>query len=258
MSGAGVEARDVTKVYATKRGEPVHALERVSLETAPGEFVSVLGPSGCGKSTLLMLIAGLIAPTDGAIHVDGERLARPRADASMVFQRDVLLDWRSVLDNVLLPAEIKHLDRRRYSERARELLGLVGLSGFESKYPSELSGGMRQRVAICRALIQEPRLLLMDEPFGALDALTREQLALDLLRMWTTARNSVLFITHSIDEAVFLSDRVVVMSARPGRIAEDLRVQLPRPRGAATRTDPKFIALVDRIRTLFRTQGVLS
>jgi NitT/TauT family transport system ATP-binding protein len=258
VPGVGVEARQVTKVYATRRGEPVHALDQVSLATAPGEFVSVLGQSGCGKSTMLMLIAGLIPPSQGEIRVAGEPLLRPRADASMVFQRDVLLDWRSVLDNVLLPVEIKRLDRRRYGPRAHELLALVGLTGFESKYPSELSGGMRQRVAICRALIQDPSLLLMDEPFGALDALTREQVALDLQRMWAAARNSVLFITHSIEEAVFLSDRVVVMSRRPGRIVEELPVGLARPRGAHTRTDPEFVRLVDRIRNLFRAQGVLS
>ena len=258
MPGVGVHARQVSKVYATRRGERVHALDQVSLETAPGEFVSVLGPSGCGKSTMLMLIAGLILPSEGEIRVAGEPLVRPRSDASMVFQRDVLLDWRSVLDNVLLPVEIKHLDRRRYRARADELLGRVGLSGFESKYPSELSGGMRQRVAICRALIQDPSLLLMDEPFGALDALTREQMSLDLQRMWAAARNSVLFITHSIEEAVFLSDRVVVMSPRPGRIVEILAVGLSRPRGAHTRTEPAFVALVDRIRNVFRAQGVLS
>ncbi len=258
MPGVGVHARQVSKVYATRRGERVHALDQVSLETVPGEFVSVLGPSGCGKSTMLMLIAGLILPSEGEIRVAGEPLVRPRADASMVFQRDVLLDWRSVLDNVLLPVEIKHLDRRRYRARADELLGRVGLSDFESKYPSELSGGMRQRVAICRALIQDPSLLLMDEPFGALDALTREQMSLDLQRMWAAARNSVLFITHSIEEAVFLSDRVVVMSPRPGRIVEILAVGLSRPRGAHTRTEPAFVALVDRIRNIFRAQGVLS
>jgi NitT/TauT family transport system ATP-binding protein len=258
VAGVAVQARGVTKVYATKRGEPVHALDQVSLETAPGEFVSVLGPSGCGKSTMLMLIAGLIAPSQGEIRVAGEPLVRPRADASVVFQRDVLLDWRSVLDNILLPVEIKRLDRRRYGERARELLGLVGLTGFESKYPSELSGGMRQRVAICRALIQEPRLLLMDEPFGALDALTREQIGLDLQRMWAAAGHSVLFITHSIEEAVSLSDRVLVLSPRPGRIVEDFALGLPRPRGAHTRTEPEFVRLVDRIRNLFHAQGVLS
>ena len=258
MPGVEVQARDVSKTYVSKRGEPVHALDHVSLETAPGEFVSVLGPSGCGKSTVLMLVAGLISPRAGEIRVGGEPLVRPRADASVVFQRDVLLDWRSVLDNVLLPVEIKRLDRGRYRARADELLKLVGLTGFESKYPSELSGGMRQRVAICRALIQEPRLLLMDEPFGALDALTREQMSLDLQRIWNAARNSVVFITHSIEEAVFLSDRVVVMSPRPGRIVETLPVALSRPRGAHTRTEPGFTALVERIRDVFRTQGVLS
>jgi NitT/TauT family transport system ATP-binding protein len=258
MNGVAVQAREVSKTYATRRGEPVHALEAVSIDVAPGEFVSVLGPSGCGKSTLLMLIAGLVPLSGGEIRIAGERLSRPRPDASIVFQRDVLLEWRSVLDNVTLPVEIKRLDAQRYGERARELLKLVGLSDFEAKYPSELSGGMRQRVAICRALIQEPQLLLMDEPFGALDALTREQMALDLQRMWAAARNSVLFITHSIEEAVFLSDRVLVMSPRPGRVVEDLDVSLPRPRGADTRRQPQFVYLVDRIRNLFRLQGVLS
>jgi NitT/TauT family transport system ATP-binding protein len=258
VSGVEVRARDVSKTYISKRGEPVHALDHVSLDAAPGEFVSVLGPSGCGKSTLLMLAAGLIAPSSGEIRIAGEPLVRARADTSVVFQRDVLLDWRSVLDNVLLPVEIKRLDRGRYRARADELLKLVGLTGFESKYPSELSGGMRQRVAICRALVQEPRLLLMDEPFGALDALTREQMSLDLQRMWDAARNSVVFITHSIEEAVFLSDRVVVMSPRPGRIVETLPVALSRPRGAHTRTEPGFSGLVERIRDVFRVQGVLS
>ena len=260
MSEAGIEidVRDVTKVYQTRNGELVHALDAVSLKTAPGEFVSVLGPSGCGKSTLLMLIAGLLPVTKGELRLAGETLARPREDCSVVFQRDVLLAWRSVLDNVLLPVEIKRLDRDRYGARARELLAMVGLSGFEQKYPSELSGGMRQRVAICRALVQEPRLLLMDEPFGALDALTREQMALDLQRMWSTRRHSVLFITHSIEEAVFLSDRVIVMSPRPGRIVEDIRIGLARPRGGQTRNDPAFAGHVERIRSLFRAQGVLS
>jgi NitT/TauT family transport system ATP-binding protein len=258
MPGVHVQAHDVSKTYVSQRGEPVHALDHVSLETAPGEFVAVLGPSGCGKSTMLMLVAGLIAPTSGTIRVAGEPLLRPRADASIVFQRDVLLDWRSVLDNVLLPVEIKRMERGRYRARADDLLKRVGLAGFDSKYPRELSGGMRQRVAICRALIQEPRLLLMDEPFGALDALTREQMGLDLHRIWSASRNSVVFVTHSIEEAVFLSDRVVVMSPRPGRIVETLPVALARPRGAHTRAEPGFATLVEHIRDVFRAQRVLS
>lgn len=256
--GIDIDVAGVSKTYTTRKGELVRALDEVSLRVQPGEFVSVLGPSGCGKSTLLMLIAGLLPATTGKINLSGTPLTAPRDDCSIVFQRDVLLAWRSVLENVLLPIEIKRLDAKRYGERARELLRMVGLHGFEQKYPSELSGGMRQRVSICRALVQDPQLLLMDEPFGALDALTREQMALDLQRMWSARPHSVLFITHSIEEAVFLSDRVLVMSPRPGRIADDIRVSLPRPRGGQTRKEPEFAAHVERIRSLFRAQGVLS
>ena len=256
--GISIDVKGVSKTYATRRGDLVRALDEVTLGARAGEFVSVLGPSGCGKSTLLMLIAGLLPVSSGTIELDGEKLGRPRDDCSIVFQRDVLLAWRSVLDNVLLPVEIKRLDKARSRERARQLLSLVGLDGFEQKYPSELSGGMRQRVSICRALVQDPSLLLMDEPFGALDALTREQMALDLQRMWAARPHTVLFITHSIEEAVFLSDRIIVMSPRPGRIIEVLPVTIARPRGAGTRSNPEFGRLVDRIRSLFRAQGVLS
>ena len=256
--GIAMDIAGVAKTYTTRRGELVRALDDVSLSIDAGQFVSVLGPSGCGKSTLLMLIAGLLAASKGTIELGGEVLKSPRNDCSIVFQRDVLLPWRSVIENVMLPADIRGLDPRLCRERATGLLRMVGLAGFEQKYPSELSGGMRQRVSICRALVQEPGLLLMDEPFGALDALTREQMALDLLRMWSARPHTVLFITHSIDEAVFLSDRVLVMSARPGRIVDDIAVNLPRPRGGASRSNPKFAAHVERIRSLFRSQGVLS
>src|SRR5919198_3258863 len=257
-AGVPIEIAGITKRYATARGGEVHALAEIELSIAAGEFVSVVGPSGCGKSTLLMLISGLIAPTPGSIVVGGAPVKRAVGNVAIVFQRDVLLDWRTVLGNVLLPVEIKKLDPAIHRQKARELLRSVGLEEFEEKYPGELSGGMRQRVAICRALVQDPGLLLMDEPFGALDALTREQMNLDLQRMWLRDRNTVLFITHSIEEAVLLSDRVVVMSSRPGRIADVVLNDLPRPRGAHTRSEPRFVEHVERIRQHFLALGVLS
>jgi NitT/TauT family transport system ATP-binding protein len=233
-------------------------VEEISLDIRRGEFISIVGPSGCGKSTILLLVSGLIAPTAGTVLIDGQRLGRPYTEAGIVFQRDVLLEWRTVLQNAMLPAELSRLDRAASLKRARDLLELVGLTGFEDKYPSELSGGMRQRVAICRALIKEPPLLLMDEPFGALDALTREQMNLDLLRIVDLARCTVLFITHSVEEAVFLSDRVVVMSRRPGRILRVLVTDLGRPRTDGCRDLPAFHRQVTVIRDLFKTQGILS
>jgi NitT/TauT family transport system ATP-binding protein len=253
-----VEIAGVTKHYRTARSGSVHALDEVSLSFGSGEFVSIVGPSGCGKSTLLMLVSGLIPISSGSIRVGSKAVNGPVREAGIVFQRDVLLDWRSVLSNVMLPVEIRGLDPKSHLEKARNLLRSVGLDGFEEKYPSELSGGMRQRVAICRALVQSPGLLLMDEPFGALDALTREQMNLDLQRMWLRDRNTVLFITHSIEEAIFLSDRVVVMSARPGRITEVLDIDLSRPRGAQTRSDRKFVEYIERVRRRFLAQGILS
>jgi NitT/TauT family transport system ATP-binding protein len=256
-AGAYISIRGVSKTF-TGRNTVVEALSAIDLDVADGEFVSVIGPSGCGKSTLLMLVSGLIPPTSGEIEVGGTPVRRAVGDVAVVFQRDVLLDWRTVLANVLLPVEIKRLDPVTHRQKARDLLRSVGLEEFEDKYPGELSGGMRQRVAICRALVQDPGLLLMDEPFGALDALTREQMNLDLQRMWLRDRNTVLFITHSIEEAVLLSDRVVVMSSRPGRIADIVRNDLPRPRGAHTRSDPRFVEHVERIRRHFLALGVLS
>jgi NitT/TauT family transport system ATP-binding protein len=257
-AGVPIALQAVTKRYRTARGSEVQALSEVDLSIEAGEFVSIVGPSGCGKSTLLMLVSGLIPPTTGAIRV-GDRPVKGAVDnIAIVFQRDVLLDWRTVLGNVLLPVEIKKLDPPIHRAKARELLHSVGLAEFEDKYPGELSGGMRQRVAICRALVQDPGLLLMDEPFGALDALTREQMNLDLQRMWLRDRNTVLFITHSIEEAVLLSDRVVVMSSRPGRIADVVNNDLPRPRGAHTRSEARFVEHVERIRQHFLALGVLS
>ena len=257
-AGVPISLRGVTKRYRAARGGEVHALSDIDLSIEAGEFVSIVGPSGCGKSTLLMLVSGLIPPTTGAIEVDARAVKGAIANVAVVFQRDVLLDWRTVLANVLLPVEIKKLDSASHRRKARELLRSVGLGEFEEKYPAELSGGMRQRVAICRALVQDPGLLLMDEPFGALDALTREQMNLDLQRMWLRDRNTVLFITHSIEEAVLLSDRVVVMSSRPGSVADIVRNDLPRPRGAHTRSEPRFLEHVEHIRRHFLALGVLS
>jgi NitT/TauT family transport system ATP-binding protein len=234
----------VGMVYETGSG-PVEALRDITLSVAGGEFVSLVGPSGCGKSTLLRVLAGLRPMTSGTIVVDGQRVTRPIPKVGMVFQAAVLLKWRTILDNVLLPAELAGLNPRQYRARAMELLTLVGLGDFAGKRPGELSGGMQQRVALCRALLLDPPLLLMDAPFGALDAMTRDDMNLELLRVWGEAaksgvRKTILFVTHSIPEAVFLSDRVVVMSPRPGRIAEIIDIDLPRPRTVETRATAEF------------------
>jgi NitT/TauT family transport system ATP-binding protein len=251
-----IQINGVTKIYPTADGE-IHALDRIDLDVKESEFLSVLGPSGCGKSTLMMLISGLIPPSSGDITIAGQLVSKPYTDLGIVFQRDVLLDWRSVLDNVLLQIEIRRLKRANYEPRAQDLLRRVGLGDFTRRYPRELSGGMRQRVSICRALVHDPPLLLMDEPFGALDALTRDQMNLDLLRIWDQSRKTVIFVTHSIPEAVFLSDRVLVMSARPGSISEIIPIDLPRPRHLSVRDMPEFAAYSRRIRQIFQAQGVL-
>ncbi len=255
---ASISISNLSKVYQTRENEDLVALEDVSLDFAPGSFVTVVGPSGCGKSTLLSLLAGLTDVTSGSITIDGEEVVKPHPKVGVVFQSDLLLYWRTVRDNILLPIEIKKKDLARHSALADELLTQVGLDGFGNKYPTELSGGMRQRVAICRALIQEPGLLLMDEPFGALDALTREQMVMDLQSMWARVGNTVLFITHDIDEAVFLADRVLVMSPRPGRIDLDLKIDLPRPRAwGTTHEDQAYHGYVSQIRKVFENRGVL-
>lgn len=257
-TGAVVEISDLSKVYATRENEDVCALDRIDLKFEPGSFVAVVGPSGCGKSTLLSLMAGLTPLTSGKIVIDGEIISKPHPKVGVVFQSDLLLYWRTILDNILLPIEIKKLDLDRYRARAEDLLAQVGLQGFGNKYPSELSGGMRQRVAICRALIQEPGLLLMDEPFGALDALTREQMIMDLQGVWMRVGNTVLFITHGIEEAVFLADRVLVMSPRPGRIDLDLKIDIERPRTWRSAHESKmFQGYVRQIREIFEAKGVL-
>jgi len=258
MSGtSGISIRAVSKTYATGGRETV-ALAPVDLEIAPGEFVAIVGPSGCGKSTLLRLITGLIPRTGGELSVFGKPVTGPVTDVGIVFQQPILLEWRNVLDNVLFQIDMRGMDRETYKPRALELLAAVGLADFADRRPYELSGGMRQRASIARGLVHEPPLLMMDEPFGALDALTREQMRMDLERLWMETRKTVVFITHSIDEAVLLADRVVVMSPRPGRIETILPIDLPRPRGLAARKDPAFHKAVDAITEIFLERGVLQ
>ena len=256
--GIPVRMTRLSKRFETETGEEVVALRELSLDVAPGEFVAVVGPSGCGKSTLLSIVAGLERPSAGTLEIDGAPSTAPHPRSGVVFQSDYLLPWRTILQNVLLPIEIKRLDRAAHLPVAEDLLREVGLEGFGAKLPHELSGGMRQRAAICRAIIQRPGLLLMDEPFGALDALTREQMITDLQSLWTSWGNTVIFITHGIDEAVFLADRVVVLSPRPGRIDLDLTIDLPRPRRwPDTHTDPRFQEALVEIRRCFERRGVL-
>jgi len=239
----------VGMVYSAASGA-VEALREISFGVGAGELAALVGPSGCGKSTLLRIIAGLRPATSGTVAVGGRPVDGPLHAVGMVFQAPVLLKWRRVLDNVLLPAELAGLDSRRYEPRARELLSLVGLDGFADKYPRELSGGMQQRAALCRALLLDPPLLLMDEPFGALDAMTRDELNLELLRVWgegNERRKTIVFVTHSIPEAVFLADRVVVLTPRPGRVASIVPVPLPRPRTIAARASAAFGAVTLQI-----------
>jgi NitT/TauT family transport system ATP-binding protein len=241
----------VDKRYAVRQGEPVQALSGIDFALRDGEVLAVVGPSGCGKSTLLRIMAGLDGPSRGRVLLGGEPVTGTRRDIGVVFQQATLLPWRTVLDNVLLPAQMQRLDRARSLDRARELLDLVGLTGFTDKYPFELSGGMQQRVAICRALICDPRILLMDEPFGALDAMTREQMNVELMRIQAEQKKTVVFITHSIPEAVFLGDRVMVMTPRPGRVARIAEIDLPKPRTLATMGSPLFAAQCNDIRLAF-------
>jgi len=243
-----IEVREIEKIYKTRQGEPVHALTDVNLSIRPGEFVSVVGPSGCGKSTLMRILAGLDVQSRGTATIHGQPIHGPRPDVGVIFQQATLLAWKTVLENVLLPATLRGIDQ---TARARSLLELVSLSNFSEKYPFELSGGMQQRVAICRALVCDPDILLMDEPFGALDAITREQMNVELARIQAEQKKTIVFITHSIPEAVFLGDRVVVMSARPGRISDVLDVDIPRPRTLETMHLPRFSELCAELRYSF-------
>tara|TARA_Y100000588_G_scaffold205969_1_gene219806 strand:+ start:32 stop:802 length:771 start_codon:yes stop_codon:yes gene_type:complete len=253
-----ISVKNLEKEYITSTGEIVHALSDINLDISEGEFVSVVGPSGCGKSTLLKILSGLLAKTSGVVTLNNTAIEGPRNDVGIVFQDPVLLLWRTVLQNTLLPSEILNLDSEVTTKRAKELINLVGLDGFEDKYPHELSGGMKQRNSIIRALIHDPSLLLMDEPFGALDAMTREQMNLELQRIWLESKKTVFFITHSIPEAVFLGDRIVVMTARPGKIAEIIPVDIPRPRDLKTMGDPEFVSLTQRIRGLLYAESSID
>jgi NitT/TauT family transport system ATP-binding protein len=248
----------LSKTYRTRSGDDVVALHDVSFAVRAGEFVTVVGPSGCGKSTLLKILAGILRGSQGDLRLAGRPIVGPRRDVGVVFQAPVLLPWRTVLANVMLPAELQHLDAVETEQRARRLLDLVRLGGFETKYPGELSGGMQQRVGISRALVHDPALLLMDEPFGALDAMTREFMNLELLRIWQESRKTILLVTHSIPEAAFLADRVIVMSARPGRIAEIIDIDLPRPRTLDMMSTPAFGRFAHAIRRHFESAGVLD
>jgi NitT/TauT family transport system ATP-binding protein len=229
----------VSKTYQLK-DDAIESVRELSLAIRRGGFVSILGPSGCGKSTLLMMIAGIVAPTAGRITINGSAVTGPQRATSVVFQTPVLFPWRTVLSNVLFPVEIFKLDRAAYHAEAIKLLEMTGLAEFKDRLPEQLSGGMAQRVPLCRALITNPELLLMDEPFSALDALTRDDMNLELLRVWEQFRKTVVFVTHSIREAVFLSDRVVVLSPRPAVIVRDLEIDLPRPRGLEVQETPQF------------------
>ena len=252
-----IDIDGVGKTFMGQDGEQIIALEGTDLKIGRGEFVSIVGPSGCGKSTLLSLVAGLLETTIGEVRISGSRVDGPYTDLGFAFQSDLLLDWRTVLRNVLFQCDMRGIDNKAHQPRARELLRSVGLEGFEDKRPFELSGGMRQRVALCRALLLDPPMLMMDEPFGALDALTREQMQVDLLAMWQETKKTVLFVTHSISEAVFLSDRIIVMTPRPGKVREIIDIDISRPRDLNVRDTGEFGAIVHRIRLLFQEMGVI-
>lgn len=256
QSQSYVSIRNLDKIYHSKNVD-IEALKDINLEIEEHEFISVLGPSGCGKSSLLKCLAGLEPITSGEVFLDDAPVNGPPDNMGIVFQRDILLDWRNILDNVLFISEIRGAKRSDYEEKAHALLKRFGLEGFEHKHPWELSGGMRQRASICRALLDNPKLLLMDEPFGALDAMTRDDLNLELARLWQETRKTVLFITHSIAEAVFLSTKVAVMSRNPGKIDEILDIDLPHPRTLSMRETPEFGEYVHHLRGHFTKLGIL-
>jgi NitT/TauT family transport system ATP-binding protein len=246
-----IDIRHLSKTYQTQRGEILPALADVSLQVGDGDFVSVVGPSGCGKSTLLKVVAGLIPYGSGAVEIDGRSVDGPSQRVGVVFQDPLLLEWRTVTENVMLPVQVLRLPYGHYLTRCRDLLAMSGLEKFADSYPSELSGGMQQRVAICRALVFDPEIMLMDEPFGALDAMTRDYMNLELLRLWQQSNKTILLITHSISEAVFLSDRVFVMSPRPGTIRDVVEIRLPRPRSLDQVSSAEAGSSIARIRRHF-------
>ncbi|WP_374666842.1 ABC transporter ATP-binding protein [Ramlibacter sp.] len=251
MSVPRLAIDNLTVTYASARG-PLTALRDLNFEVGDGEFVAVLGPSGCGKSTLLNIASGLLAPSKGRVAIRGEAVTAPRRDVGIVFQQPTLLPWKTVLQNVLVPMQAMGQPLAAHEARARELIRLVRLEGFENHYPYELSGGMQQRVGIARGFMHDPQLLLMDEPFAALDAMTREHMTDELQAMWMQSGKSVLFITHSIPEAVYLADRVVVLSARPGTVVDVIDVPIERPRRIETLGSPEFNAICNRLRAFFR------
>jgi len=242
-----ISVRSVTKIYEGTKGQRILALEAVSFDVNQGEFVTLVGPSGCGKSTLLRLIAGLHLATSGELYMDGKKVEGP-VNVGMVFQTPVLMPWMSVLANILLPLEILKFNMKDGRTEALELIQMLGLANFEHAYPFELSGGMQSRVAIGRALIHKPKILLMDEPFGALDAFTRESMGMELLRIWETVKKTVIFVTHDISEAVFLADKVVVLTPRPGRVSRVMQIDLERPRTVATKSSSAFAQYTYEIR----------
>lgn len=252
-----VKISNVSKRFETRK-DVVRAVDDASLDIEAGEFISIVGPSGCGKSTLMNMVAGLLPASEGEIVVNGAPVRGPVHDLGVVFQQHLLLPWRTILNNVMLQIEVRRLDHNTYLPRARDLLKRVGLSEFADRFPDELSGGMNQRASIVRALVHDPDLLLMDEPFGALDAMTRDQMGLDFHRLSREEGKTVLFITHSISEAVFLSNRVVIMSPRPGRIQEILPIDLPRERDFEIREEAEFAHYTRYIRRIFEGMGVLS
>ena len=252
-----IAIRHLSKVYGG-RGGNVTALSDIDCTIGDGEFMSIVGPSGCGKSTLLKILAGLLQRSGGEALLNGTPIDGPRHDIGVVFQSPVLFPWRTVLGNVLLPVDVQQLGREKMMQRAFDLLNMVGLKDFEHRYPWELSGGMQQRVALVRALIHDPAILLMDEPFGALDALTREAMNVELQRIWMESRKTVVFITHSTSEAVFLGDRVMVMTPRPGKVEDMLEIDLPRPRSLDVMTTEKFGTYVRRIRKSLNAGGGLE
>ena len=255
--GVRLALSGVSKVFGENTDKPFRALQEIDLELKPSEFVSVVGPSGCGKSTLMLMAAGLLEPTTGEVSVDGQVLTQPMTDIGIAFQDHLLLDFRTARENVLLQADIRGLDRDEIGRRADVMFAKLGLTEAASKYPKQLSGGMRQRVAIARSLVHRPSMLMFDEPFGALDALTRIQVRADLEQLWLEDQPTVLFITHSVDEAVNLSDRVIVMSPSPGRIVDDIPIDLPRPRPLQLRDNHALSDYVDRIFDHFERMGVL-
>lgn len=254
-SPLGLAAKNVTHVFEGNGKQPVPALEDVSLDVAPGEFVSIVGPSGCGKTTLLRIFAALAEPTMGEVFVGAEQVTGVRRDVSMMFQAPTLLPWKTVMGNCLLPRELDHRVSGDDRDRARELLAWADIEEFAGRRPSELSGGMQQRVAICRALMADPSVLLLDEPFGALDAMTREQMNVDLYRMWASSGVTAVLITHDIPEAVFLAQRVVVLSPRPGRVLDVITVPLPRERDITLMRTPEFTETCGRVRSYFMKGG---